>query len=59
MRRERSSRTSPNEELHGATEGDRIAVDLRNPKSFLAPEDVVAEAVPPDVGTGPERSTVP
>ena len=28
----------PNEDLHGATEGDRIAVDLRNPKAFLAPE---------------------
>jgi sulfate transport system ATP-binding protein len=28
----------PNEDLHGRTEGDRIAVDLRNPKAFLAPE---------------------
>jgi sulfate/thiosulfate transport system ATP-binding protein len=28
----------PNEELHGAAEGDRIGVDLRNPKAFLAPE---------------------
>jgi sulfate transport system ATP-binding protein len=26
----------PNEELHGAAEGDRIGVDLRNPKAFLA-----------------------
>jgi sulfate/thiosulfate transport system ATP-binding protein len=26
----------PNDELHGAAEGDRIRVDLRNPKAFLA-----------------------
>src|SRR5204862_3494612 len=29
----------PNEELHGAAEGDRIGIDLRNPKAFLAAED--------------------
>jgi sulfate/thiosulfate transport system ATP-binding protein len=38
----------PNEELHGAAEGDRIGVDLRNPKAFLAPEhtDDTADEVP-------------
>jgi sulfate/thiosulfate transport system ATP-binding protein len=28
----------PNEDLHGAEEGDVVRVDLRNPKAFLAPE---------------------
>jgi sulfate/thiosulfate transport system ATP-binding protein len=35
----------PNEELHGAAEGDRIGVDLRNPKAFLAPEHQDASAL--------------
>jgi sulfate/thiosulfate transport system ATP-binding protein len=39
----------PNEELHGATEGDRIGVDLRNPKAFLAPEH---EADPDEITPG-------
>jgi sulfate/thiosulfate transport system ATP-binding protein len=30
----------PNEDLHGATEGDKVRVDLRNPKAFFAPEHV-------------------
>ena len=34
----------PNEELHGAAEGDRIGVDLRNAKAFLAPEHEDASA---------------
>ena len=28
----------PNEDLHGAGEGDEVQVDLRNPKAFFAPE---------------------
>jgi len=28
----------PNEDLHGAVEGDEVEVDFRNPKAFLAPE---------------------
>jgi sulfate/thiosulfate transport system ATP-binding protein len=28
----------PKEDLHGAGEGDKVLVDLRNPKAFLAPE---------------------
>ena len=28
----------PNEDLHGAVEGDEVQVDLRNPKAFFAPE---------------------
>jgi len=28
----------PNEDLHGAGEGDQVQVDLRNPKAFFAPE---------------------
>jgi sulfate transport system ATP-binding protein len=28
----------PNEDLHGAGEGDEVRVDLRNPKAFFAPE---------------------
>jgi sulfate transport system ATP-binding protein len=44
----------PNEELHGAVEGDRIGVDLRNPKAFLAPEHVAEEdEIPP--GEAPVR----
>jgi len=34
----------PNEELRGASEGDRIGVDLRNAKAFLAPEHEDASA---------------
>ncbi len=34
----------PNDDLHGATEGDEIRIDLRNPKAFLT-----AEAVRSDV----------
>jgi sulfate transport system ATP-binding protein len=30
----------PKEDLHGAGEGDRVRVDLRNPKAFLVPERV-------------------
>jgi hypothetical protein len=30
----------PNEDLHGAAEGDTVRVDLRNPKAFFAPEHV-------------------
>jgi sulfate/thiosulfate transport system ATP-binding protein len=38
----------PNEELLGTVEGDRIGVDLRNPKAFLAPEHVAEEGeIPP------------
>jgi sulfate transport system ATP-binding protein len=33
----------PKEDLHGAGEGDRVEVDLRNPKAFLAPEVVDQE----------------
>jgi sulfate transport system ATP-binding protein len=38
----------PNEELHAAVEGDRIGVDLRNPKAFLAPKhtDDIADEIP-------------
>jgi len=28
----------PNDDLHGATEGSTVRVDLRNPKAFMAPE---------------------
>jgi len=28
----------PNDDLHGATEGSSVRVDLRNPKAFMAPE---------------------
>ncbi|HJX07040.1 MAG TPA: sulfate/molybdate ABC transporter ATP-binding protein [Actinomycetota bacterium] len=28
----------PNDDLHGAGEGDEVRVDLRNPKAFFAPE---------------------
>jgi sulfate/thiosulfate transport system ATP-binding protein len=28
----------PNDDLHGATEGTSVRVDLRNPKAFMAPE---------------------
>jgi hypothetical protein len=28
----------PNDDLHGAAEGDRVRVDLRNPKAFFVPE---------------------
>ncbi len=28
----------PKDDLHGAVEGDKVLVDLRNPKAFLAPE---------------------
>jgi sulfate transport system ATP-binding protein len=41
----------PNEELQGASEGDRIGVDLRNPKAFLAPE-------PTDEAHAPDEVTV-
>jgi len=50
----------PNEELHGAVEGDRIGVDLRNPKSFLAPEHVAEEdEIPPDAGPVLREATGP
>ena len=28
----------PNDDLHGATEGSTVRVDLRNPNAFMAPE---------------------
>lgn len=39
----------PNEGLHGAREGDRVRVDLRNPKAFFAPEHVLE---PEEIVTG-------
>jgi sulfate transport system ATP-binding protein len=35
----------PNDELHGAAEGDEIAVDLRNPKAFARTEDATPAPV--------------
>jgi sulfate/thiosulfate transport system ATP-binding protein len=33
----------PNDDLHGATEGDEIRIDLRNPKAFLTAEHVSSD----------------
>jgi sulfate transport system ATP-binding protein len=49
----------PNEELHGAVEGDRIGVDLRNPKAFLAPEHVAEEDEIPPAGPVLREATGP
>jgi sulfate transport system ATP-binding protein len=38
----------PNDDLHGAAEGDTVRVDLRNPKAFFAPETATETALEPD-----------
>ncbi len=36
----------PNEDLHGAGEGDEVQVDLRNPKAFFAARDTRPAVAP-------------
>ena len=41
----------PHDELHGASEGDQVWIDLRNPKAFVRPESA-AEAEAPAASEG-------